>query len=197
LVLRKKGSNRKMSALDLVNAPRNSNKLAPYSGKASAAMTANMLHLVREMSLDSEDFSQRQSDYWIWVMQGYPPCHIETAFHRWMKKSKFMPKPAEVIEILEEILQAERQVAAEQKTSLYLSEVRETREQLATAGLPYGQAQVHSILKQAVARIKTFPPFPNPNRALTVKERLARELQRKKNPRTHLGDEPRSMEASA
>ncbi|MGA7927692.1 MAG: hypothetical protein WCA20_17090 [Candidatus Sulfotelmatobacter sp.] len=51
--------------LQLSNTPKASghsasNKLATFSGKASAVMAARMLDFVREMSLGGEDFTQRQ-----------------------------------------------------------------------------------------------------------------------------------------
>ena len=62
------------------SAPSASNKLATYSAKASAVSAVKMLDFVREMSLGTEEFSQRQADYWIFILQDYAPPLIERAF---------------------------------------------------------------------------------------------------------------------
>jgi len=152
------------------------------SGKASVVMAAKMLDFVREMSLGTEDFTQRQSDYWIFVLQEYPPHCIEQAFHQWVKKSKHMPVPSEIIEILDDMIAAERRAAAASETTYYLNELRETRRRLENEGLPYGQAQFHSILRKAVEIAKNFPEPPDATRAHELKERFAKTRQTPRKP---------------
>ena len=152
-----------------------SNKLVTSSKKASAVMAARMLDFVREMSLGTEDFTQRQSDYWIFALQSYPPRLIESAFNQWVQKSKHMPVPSEIIALLNGMIEKERQASIAKKTDLYLRELRETRQKLAAEGLAYGEVQVHSILRKAAEIVKSFPELPNPNRAYALKERLAQE----------------------
>jgi hypothetical protein len=151
-----------------------SNKLAMSSAKASAVTAARMLDFVREMSLGSEDFSQRQSDYWIFVLQDYSPPMIERAFHRWVKQSKHMPVPSEIITILDAMVADEERDRVAGKTKLYLNEMRDTRQRLADSGQPCGEAQYHSLMKEALEVVKSFPAFRNPNRPLMLRERLAR-----------------------
>lgn len=151
-----------------------SNKLATSSAKASAVTAARMLDFVREMSLGSEDFSQRQSDYWIFVLQDYSPPLIERAFHRWVKQSKHMPVPSEIITMLEAMVAEEERDRVAGKTKLYLNEMRDTRRRLADSGQPCGEAQYYSLMKEALQVVKNFPAFRNPNRPLILRERLAR-----------------------
>ena len=160
---------------------RESNKLAMSLGRASAVTAAKMLDFVREMSLGSEDFTQRQSDFWIFALQRYPPKLIEEAFHQWVRKSKHMPVPSEIIEILDSMLAAERREAVAKETTRYLNELRGTREKLAAEGLPYGDAQVHSILKKAAEIVKRFPEVPSTNRS-ALKERLCQSQQIRRKP---------------
>jgi len=138
-----------------------------------------MLDFVREMSLSSEDLSQRQSDYWIFVLQSYPPHLIEHAFHQWVRKSKHMPVPSEIIEILDGMMESERQEALTSKTENYLAELRETRHQLADAGQLYGDEQYHQLMKKALEILKQVPQPPDPTRLPLLKERLARARQEK------------------
>jgi hypothetical protein len=133
-----------------------------------------MLDFVREMSLGSEDFSQRQSDYWIFVLQDYPSPLIERAFHEWVKKSKHMPVPSEIIAILDGMAEAQRQSTIASETERYLAELRETRQRLAEADQPYGPAQYSGLIKEALERVKNFPALPDPKRLPALKERLAR-----------------------
>jgi hypothetical protein len=142
-------------------------------------MAATMLDFVREMSLGTENFTQRQSDYWIWVLQAYEPRLIQQAFHKWVKKSKHMPVPSEILEMLDAMVEAERQAFAAKETQRYLDELRVTRERLAAEGLPQGPEQLHGILQQAAGMVKSFPSLPHPNRAWAAKQALARALQAK------------------
>lgn len=160
-----------------VSGPGVSNKLAMFSAKASAVMAARMLDFVREMSLGSEDFSQRQSDYWVFVLQDYSPPLIERAFHQWVKQSKHMPVPSEILSILDAMVEANRRDGTARDTEYYLADLRETRQRLAEAGEPYGPAQCHGLLKEALERVKKFPALPDPNHVPTLKERLARAEQ--------------------
>jgi hypothetical protein len=154
-----------------------SNKLATFSVKASAVTAARMLDFVREMSLGSEDFSQRQSDYWIFLLQDYPPPLIERAFHEWVKQSKHMPVPSEIVAILDSMVKAEHQDELAKETEHYLVRMRETRRQLAEAGQPYGEAQYHELMKKALEIVKSFPSLPDPKRVPAFKERLVRAEQ--------------------
>ena len=156
-----------------VNGRSASNKLAMFSAKASAVTAARMLDFVREMSLGSEDFSQRQSDYWIFVLQDYPSSLIERAFHQWVKQSKHMPVPSEIITMLNAMVEADRRDIVAHETERYLVEIRETRQRLAEAGQPYGEAQYYDLIKKALEIMKNFPPFPAPNQPPKLKERLA------------------------
>ena len=154
--------------------PNASNKLAVFSAKASAVTAAKMLDFVREMSLGSEDFTQRQADYWIFILQDYAPSLIEQAFHQWVKRSKHMPVPSEIVEILDALVEKDRQHSVTRRTEQYVSELRETRRQLADAGQPCGEAQYHGLIKKALETIKQFPAPPDPNRFVAFRERLAR-----------------------
>lgn len=142
-----------------------------------------MLDFVREMSLGSEDFSQRQADYWIFVLQDYPPPLIKRAFHQWVKQSKHMPVPSEIIAILDEMVEAERRDRITRETNHYLVEMRDTRQRLAEAGQPHGEVQYYELIKEALETVKNFPPFPDPNHPPTIKERLARAQQERDAPR--------------
>jgi len=162
-----------------VSGPGVSNKLATFSAKASAVMAARMLDFVREMSLGSEDFSQRQSDYWIFVLQDYPSPLIERAFHQWVKQSKHMPVPSEIITMLDAMIEAERQDGVARETERYLAEMQETRRQLAEAGQPQGEAQYYELMKKAFEVVQGFPSLPDPNRVPTLKQRL-RQVQQER-----------------
>jgi len=159
--------------------PSGSNKLATFSAKVSAVTAAKMLDFVREMSLGSEEFSQRQADYWIFILQDYPPAQIERAFHQWVKQSKHMPVPSEIIAILEGMAAAERQKFAAQQTQDYVAEMRDTRRQLAAAGEAYGEDQYREVMKKALEAIKKIPAAPDPNRLFSLKERLAKAQKEK------------------
>jgi len=156
-----------------------SNKLATFSVKASAVTAARMLDFVREMSLGSEDFTQRQSDYWIFVLQDYPSPLIERAFHQWVKQSKHMPVPSEIITMLDAMIEAERQDGVARETERYLAEMQETRRQLAEAGQPQGEAQYYELMKKAFEVVQGFPSLPDPNRVPTLKQRL-RQVQQER-----------------
>ncbi len=136
-----------------------------------------MLDFVREMSLGSEDFSQRQSDYWILVLQDYPATLIECAFHQWVKQSKHMPVPSEIIAMIDAMVEAEHRDGIARETERYVVEMRDTRRQLAEAGQAYGEAQYYQLMKKALEVVKNFPPLPDPNRLPALKERLARARQ--------------------
>jgi hypothetical protein len=151
-----------------------SNKLAMSSAKASAVTAARMLDFVREISLGGEDISQRQSDYWIFVLKDYSPLQIERAFHQWVRRSKHMPVPSEILAILEASLEAERQDASAAETRRYVAELQETRQRLAQAGLPYGDAQYHGLMKEVMEVVHRFPLLPHPHRIPTLRERLER-----------------------
>jgi len=129
-------------------------------------------------------------------LQSYAPHLIERAFHQWVKKSKHMPVPSEIIEILNGLIEVERIESMAKETQRYLAELRETREKLAAEGLPYGEAQVHLILKQAVEIVKNFPVLPDPNRVYTLKERLARAREASRKPVGKVGEAQRK-DASA
>lgn len=165
--------------LQLASERSESRKLVTSSVNPSAVMAATMLDFVREMSLGTENFTQRQSDYWIWVLQAYEPRLIQQAFHKWVKKSKHMPVPSEILEMLDAMVEAERQAFAAKETQRYLDELRATRECLAAEGLPQGPEQLHGILQQAAGMVKSFPSLPHPNRAWAAKQALARALQGK------------------
>jgi hypothetical protein len=154
-----------------------SNKLVTFSVKASAVTAAKMLDFVREMSLGSEEFTQRQSDYWIFVLQTYPPALIERAFHEWVKQSKHMPVPSEIIAMLDAMVEADRQKAIHTETKRYIADMQETRRQLAVVGLPQGEQQYHQLMKEALEVARQFPPFPDPNRPPAFTMRLARIRQ--------------------
>jgi hypothetical protein len=154
-----------------------SNKLATFSVKASAVTAARMLDFVREMSLGSEDFTQRQSDYWIFVLQDYPSPLIERAFHRWVKQSKHMPVPSEIIAMLDAMIEAERQEGVARETKRYLAEMQETRRQLAEAGQPHGEAQYYELMKKACEVVKGFPSLSDRNQVPTLKQRLKQARQ--------------------
>jgi hypothetical protein len=138
-----------------------------------------MLDFVREMSLGSEEFTQRQSDYWIFVLQDYPSPLIERAFHQWVKQSKHMPVPSEIIAMLDAMIEAERQDGVARETERYLAEMQETRRQLAEAGQPHGEAQYYELMKKALAVVQGFPSLPDPNRAPAFKQRL-QQVQRER-----------------
>ena len=133
-----------------------------------------MLDFVREMSLGNEDLSQRQADYWIFILQDYAPPLIERAFHQWVKHSKHMPVPSEIVAILDGMLEAERQKSVTQRTEDYVSELRETRHVLEEAGELSGEEQYHALMKRALDAIKKIPAAHDPNRRLVLKQRLAR-----------------------
>jgi hypothetical protein len=154
-----------------------SNKLATFSVKASAVTAARMLDFVREMSLGSEDFTQRQSDYWIFVLQDYPSPLIESAFHQWVKQSKHMPVPSEIIAMLDAMIAAERQDGIARETKRYLAEMQETRRQLAEAGQPHGETQYYELMKKACEVVQGFPSLPNPNRVPALQQRLKQVQQ--------------------
>ena len=138
-----------------------------------------MLDFVREMSLGSEDFTQRQSDYWIFVLQDYPSPLIESAFHQWVKQSKHMPVPSEIIAMLDAMIAAERQDGIARETKRYLAEMQETRRQLAEAGQPHGETQYYELMKKACEVVQGFPSLPNPNRVPALKQRL-QQLQQER-----------------
>jgi hypothetical protein len=163
-----------LTKLSVGNEPNASNKLAMFSAKASAVTAAKMLDFVREMSLGTEDFSQRQSDYWIFVLQDYPPALIERAFHQWVKQSKHMPVPSEIIAILDAMVAAERCDRATRETNRYLIEMRHTRQQLAKSGQLHGEAQYHELMKRARETVKKFPVVSDPNKPLPLKQYLLR-----------------------
>jgi hypothetical protein len=164
--------------------PSASNKLATSSAKACAVTqakfkearftAAKMLDFVREMSLGNEEFSQRQADYWIFILQDYAPPMIEQAFHKWVKHSKHMPVPSEIVAILDGMMEKERQESVTKQTEEYVSELRETRRRLAEAGELSGDGQYHELMKRALEAAKKIPALPDPNRRLVFKERLAR-----------------------
>jgi hypothetical protein len=173
-------------ALQRGSVPSGSNAIAVYSQKASAASAATMLDFVREMLLVGEDLSQRQADYWIFELSAYRADLIEKAFHKWVRQSKFMPTPSEIIQILEKLCEAdalERRLADDMAAQ---REAREVRAQLKAAGEPYGLDQVNAILREAIERIKHIPAPPDPNRRVDLKERIARaqaERAKRKPPR--------------
>jgi hypothetical protein len=132
-----------------------------------------MLDFAREMLLVGEDLSQRQSDYWVFELSLYPAHLIEKAFHKWVRERKFMPVPAEIVGILEKLVEADQLERQLREDATALKECREIREQLKAAGEPYGLAQMQSILREATERIKKSAPLPDPNRRRTLKERIA------------------------
>jgi hypothetical protein len=169
------------------------NKLATFSVKASAVTAARMLDFVREMSLGSEDFTQRQSDYWIFVLQDYPSPFIERAFHQWVKQSKHMPVPSEIIAMLDAMLEAERQDGVAGATKRYLAEMQETRRLLAEAGQPHGETQYYELMKKACEVVKGFPSLPNPNRVPVLKQRLKQVQQQRAVRKPVVNAEPASV----
>jgi hypothetical protein len=158
----------------LANEPNGSSKLEPYSSKASAAATARALDLLAEIQLGTEPLTQRQSDVWMLLLQDYRPRLIDQAFYRWAKISKHMPVPSEIITILEELREAEAEAAKRAEDTARIAECRETRRQLTEAGEPSGLEQYRAVMGEALQRIHSFPAFPDPNRRVELKERLAR-----------------------
>jgi hypothetical protein len=133
-----------------------------------------MLDFVREMSLGSEEFSQRQADYWIFILQDYAPLLIEQAFHQWVKHSKHMPVPSEIVAILDGMVEVERHNSVTKQTEDYVAEMRKTRRILEEAGELSGDGQYHALMKRALEATKKFPEPADPNRRPLLKERLAR-----------------------
>jgi hypothetical protein len=152
-----------------------------------------MLDFVREMSLGSEDFTQRQSDYWIFVLQDYPSPFIERAFHQWVKQSKHMPVPSEIIAMLDAMIEAERQDGVARATKRYLAEMQETRRLLAEAGQPHGETQYYELMKKACEVVKGFPSLPNPNRVPVLKQRLQQVQQQRAVRKPVANSEPASV----
>ena len=151
-----------------------------------------MLDFVREMSLGSEDFTQRQSDYWIFVLQDYPSPLIERAFHQWVKQSKHMPVPSEIIVMLDAMIEAERQDRVARETKRYLAEMQETRRQLAEAGQPQGEAQYYELMKKALQVVQGFPSHPDPNRVPTFQQRW-QQVQQERTARKPVAHAPASV----
>lgn len=160
----------------LANEP-SGNRLAQFSRKPSAVMAANMIDFAREMLLVREDMTQRQSDFWVFELSFYPPHLIQEAFHHWVRNSKFMPVPSEILDILDRMAGAERQQRMLQEGEAQQRECREIRDQLKAAGEPYGMEQYRNLMQEALERIKSHAPLPDPNRRMELKERLARAMQ--------------------
>jgi hypothetical protein len=155
------------------------NRLALFSRKPSAVMAANMIDFARELLLVREDMTQRQSDFWVFELSFYPPHLIQQAFHQWVKNKKFMPIPSEILDILDRMVEGERQQRIAGETKVYLEECRQIRERLQAAGEPSGLEQYRSLMDQALRRIKSHAPLPDPNRRMELKDRLARaQLER-------------------
>ena len=158
------------------NEPSGSNVIERYSAKASAVMAARMLDFTREMLLVKEDLWQRQADNWLFELRLYPAHLIEKAFHTWVRQSKFMPVPAEIIGILEKLVEADQLERRLREDAAKLEECREIREQLQAGGEPCGLEQVRKLLGEALDRIKKQAPLPDPNQIPLLKERLARAM---------------------
>jgi hypothetical protein len=140
-------------------------------------MAANMIDFARELLLVREDITQRQSDFWVFELSFYPPHLIQDAFHQWVRNSKFMPVPSEILDILDRMAGAERQQRQFEEDNAKHRECREIREQLKAAGEPYGIEQYRGIMADALERLKSLAPLPDPNRRVELKERLARAQQ--------------------
>jgi len=171
------------------NVRNGSQAIARYSAKASAVTVAKMLDFAREMLLVSEPLSQRQSDFWIFELRVYRSDLIQRAFYEWVRTSKFMPVPAEIIRILEKLDDADKLDRRIAEDAAKIEECREIRERLKAAGEPYGLAQVRKLMGEALERIKKEAPPPDPTRIPILKERLARaqaerEARRRRPPAT-------------
>jgi hypothetical protein len=152
-----------------------------------------MLDFVREMSLGSEDFTQRQSDYWIFVLQDYPSPFIERAFHQWVKQSKHMPVPSEIIAMLDAMIEAERQDGVAKETKRYLAEMQATRRLLAEAGQPHGETQYYELMKKACEVVQGFPSLPDPNRVPRLQQRWKQIQQERTGRKPVANAEPASV----
>lgn len=161
----------------VASGPNGSNRLEPYSRKASAVATARALDLLVEIQLGGEPLTERQSDVWMFLLEGYRPHLIDQAFHRWVKISKHMPVPSEIIAIIEELREAEAEATKRADDAARIAECRDIRRKLAAAGEPCGLEQYRAVMGAALQRLKTFPAFPDPNRRVELKARLARAQQ--------------------
>jgi hypothetical protein len=137
-------------------------------------MAANMIDFARELLLVREDMTQRQSDFWVFELSFYPPHLIQQTFHHWVRNSKFMPVPSEILDILDRMVEGERQHCMMAEGQAKMRECREIRERLKAAGEPYGMEQYQNVWREALERVKKFPALPDPNRRMELKERLAR-----------------------
>jgi hypothetical protein len=133
-----------------------------------------MIDFARELLLVREDLTQRQSDFWILELSFYPAHLVELAFHQWVRNSKFMPVPSEILDILDRMVEAERQQRMIQEGQAQLEQCRQIREQMQAAGEPSGLDQYRTVMREALERIKNHAPLPSPNRRMELKERLAR-----------------------
>src|ERR1700683_5097854 len=146
----------------LVKSKLSSNEIAISSSRAPDALSVvdavKMLHCVREIALaTSDDFTQTQTDCWIFTLQQYPAALIERAGYEYVKRSKQMPKLSEIVEILDGMIKVERQNASAEKTKKYQAELEDNRRKLQEAGLPSGMEQFAQLMKMAQETANKFP----------------------------------------
>lgn len=161
-------------ALALVpKSPNYKNAIEPRSSPEQKAISiASSVEFAAGISLDKPELQPRQIEFWQWALAEYPEALIQHAFFEHIKRSKFFPKPAELIEILDRLVQTECAQRAARETATYLRELREARE-LLDADLAQ-QAEIRSMISQLSARMQKIPPPPDPNKRMELRERLAR-----------------------